>query len=194
MTEFNCDTVLWNAFRKGDRQAFERLYQEYYAALYHYGHSITPETNTVRDGIQTLFIDLWRRRTHLRDTDQVKPYLHQGLRRLLVKDLQKQRKPYPPDFYSEMVLPSHEACTIVLETTDLKRKKLQEAVQTLTQKQREVIHLRFYENLDNQAIASLMGISVNTVYNLTSLAISHLRSQLKNQKELFLLVLLILFR
>ena len=185
--------VLWNAFRKGDQRAFERLYQEYYATLYHYGHSITPETDTVRDGIQTLFIDLWRRRTHLRDTDQVKPYLYQGLRRLLVKDLQRQRKPYPPDFYSELVLPSHEACTIGLETSDLRKRKLREAVQTLTPKQREVIHLRFYENLDNQAIATLMGITVNTVYNLASLAISHLRTQLKGQKELFLLLLLTFF-
>ena len=193
MSKFNCDTVLWNAFRKSDRRAFECLYREYYSALYHYGHSITSETDTVRDGIQTLFIDLWRRRTHLRDTDQVKLYLYQGLRRLLVKDLQRQRKPYPPDFYSEMVLPSHEACTIMLETTDLKKKKLQEAVQTLTQKQQEIIHLRFYENLDNQAIAILMGVTVNTVYNLASLAISNLRSQLKNQKELFLLLLLTFF-
>ena len=193
MSEDNRDTVLWNAFRQGNRQAFERLYQEYYAALYHYGHTITPETDIVRDGIQTLFIDLWRRRTHLRDTDQVKPYLYRGLRRLLVKDLQRQRKPYPPDFYLETVLPSHEACTIGLETTDLRKKKLLEAVQTLTPKQREVIHLRFYENLDNEAIATLMNITVNTVYNLASLAISNLRSQLKSQKELFILLLLTFF-
>ena len=193
MNEDNRDTVLWNAFRQGNRQAFERLYQEYYAALYHYGHTITPETDIVRDGIQTLFIDLWRRRTHLRDTDQVKPYLYRGLRCLLVKDLQRQRKPYPPDFYSETALPSHEACTIGLETSDLRKRKLQEAVQTLTPKQREVIHLRFYENLDNEAIASLMGITVNTVYNLASLAIGNLRAQLKNQKELFLSLLLMLF-
>lgn len=193
MSEDNQDAMLWDAFRRGDRRAFEQLYRKYYAALRHYGSSITPETDTVRDGIQTLFIDLWRRRTHLRDMKQVKPYLFQALRRLLVKDIQKQRKLYPPEFYIEPVLPSPEAYSIDLETTDLKKKKLLRAVKTLTQKQQEVIHLRFYENLDNRAIASLMGITVDSVYNLVSLAISNLRTQLKGHTELFLLSLAVLF-
>ena len=189
MSEHHRDTILWNAFRQGDRQAFERLYQEYYAALYHYGHSVTPDTEFVRDGIQTLFIDLWRRRDHLHPTDRIKPYLYQGLRRLLVKELQKQRKFSSQESYADTLLPSPEEGAIILETAGFRQRKVQEAVQTLTQKQQEVIYLRFYENLDNQTIATLMGITVNTVYNLASLAISNLRSQLKNQKELFFLLL-----
>lgn len=193
MRECSRDIVLWNAFRRGDRQAFERLYQEYYPALYHYGHSISPETDTVRDGIQTLFIDLWRRRIHLQPTDQIKPYLYQGLRRVLIRNCQEQRKLCSQNSYTDTLLPSPEERMIVLETAGFRQRKVREAVRALTQKQQEVIHLRFYENLDNQTIATLMGITVNTVYNLVSLAVSNLRSQLKDQKELFLSLLLLLF-
>lgn len=181
---------LWNAFRKGNRQAFEGLYRSHYAALYHYGHRITSDTEAIRDSIHTLFIDLWRRREYLGETDQLRPYLYQGLRRLLVKYLKAQRKVYAHDAITAALLPSQEEVLITSEKNRNQKIKLQQALEALTNKQREVMYLRFYERLDNQAIAKRMDITVNTVYNLVSLALNHLRQLLKNPTDLLFLLLM----
>lgn len=184
---------LWNAFRRGNRKAFDCLYRSHYTALYHYGHRIAPDTEIVRDSIQTLFIDLWCRREYLGETDQVRPYLYQGMRRLLVKQLQLQRKTYARDMPVATGLPSREEEFITSEKNNRQKKKLQQALQALSYKQREVVYLRFYENLDNQAIAKRMDITVSTVYNLASLAFVNLRRLLKNQSDHLFLLLLFLF-
>lgn len=184
---------LWNAFRKGNLQAFEWLYRLHYTALYHYGHRITSDTEIIRDSIHMLFIDLWRRREYLRDTDQVRPYLYQAMRRLLVRHLKSQRKVYIQDSLAATFLSSQEEDFITSEKNNHQKEKLQEALQTLSRKQREVVYLRFYEKMDNQAIAKRMDITVNTVYNLVSLALASLRRLLKNQtNQLFLLLLFLL--
>lgn len=184
---------LWNAFRKGNRQALECLYRSHYTALYHYGHRITSDTELVRDSIQTLFIDLWRRREYLGKTDQLRPYLYQGIRRLLVKQLKSQRKIYAQDALLTTTQSSQEENPMSSEENNYQKEKLQEMLQTLSRKQREVVYLRFYENLDNQAIAKRMDITVNTVYNLASLALTNLRGRLKNSSDQFFLLLLLLF-
>lgn len=168
------------------------MYRVHYTALYHYGHRITPDTELIRDSIQILFIDLWRRRTYLGDTERLRPYLYQGLRRLLIRQLKTQRETSVQVDFATPALASQEEHFITSEKKNDQEKKLQEAMQALSRKQQEVVYLRFYENLDNQTIAKRMDITVNTVYNLVSLALNNLRRLLKNQTDPLLLLLLLL--
>ncbi|MDF9798884.1 RNA polymerase sigma factor (sigma-70 family) [Catalinimonas alkaloidigena] len=181
---------LWNAFRKGDRQAFERLYRLHYTAIYHYGYRFTTDTETIRDTVQTLFVDLWRRREHLGDTNQVRPYLYQGMRRLLVKQLNAQREVHTQNMLAVTIQSSHEDDLIASEKTSLQMLKIQDAIQSLSHKQQEVVYLRFYENMDNQSIAERMDIHINTVYNLAYLAMTNLRRLLKKPTDQFFLLML----
>ncbi len=48
----------------------------------------------------------------------------------------------------------------------------------LGRRQRAIVVLRFYEDLDHAAIASTLGISVGTVKSQLSRALAHLRSSL----------------
>ncbi|MEM6844119.1 MAG: sigma factor [Bacteroidota bacterium] len=82
----------WRSFLRGDSSAFEEIYNEYYECLYQYGRHLTPDENIVRDSIQTLFVDLWQRKEHLSITLNVQGYLLKALRRVIIKQLQKQRK------------------------------------------------------------------------------------------------------
>ncbi|MGD1893233.1 MAG: RNA polymerase sigma factor [Cyclobacteriaceae bacterium] len=178
-------TICWKNFLQGDSSAFEEIYNRYYERLYQYGRHLTPDENIVRDSIQTLFVDLWQRKEHLSITLNVQGYLLKALRRVIIKQLQKQRKvistPLP-------IVDSEEDRTILRESEEENQKSMQRALSQLTPHQREVIHLRFYANLSNQQIASTLNISVNTVYNIISLSIAKLRIQYTRSDFILILI------
>ena len=86
MAHFTNDIDLWRSFRKGDKNAFENLYQSYFKVLGHYGFRLTPDAQHIEDAIQDLFIDLWRRKEYLSDPDNVKFYLFRALRNQLLRN------------------------------------------------------------------------------------------------------------
>ena len=52
------------------------------------------------------------------------------------------------------------------------------ALQALTKRQQEAIHLKFYSNLSYKEVATMMSISVDSIYNLISKAIDSLQHEL----------------
>ncbi|MEK6481744.1 sigma-70 family RNA polymerase sigma factor [Catalinimonas sp. 4WD22] len=178
-------SLLWHSFRQGSMSAFEQIYQSHYHSLYVYGMKIYSNSEMVRDAIQTLFIDLWRRRDHLGDTDHIKFYLFKGLRRVLISLLKNERKKLDVDSYQHLVHNSMQHDTEDLQDQSL---HLKNAVNKLSKKQREVIYLRYYENLSCEEVADIMKININTVYNNLSLAIKNLRVHM-DENLLYLLLL-----
>ncbi|MNY66103.1 RNA polymerase sigma factor [compost metagenome] len=57
------------------------------------------------------------------------------------------------------------------------RKKIGQALQKLTDRQREVIYLRYYEEFSYPEIAEIMGLTLKGTYKLMGRAIETLRSQ-----------------
>ncbi len=175
----------WKSFLQGDKAAFEEIYNRYYERLYQYGKHLTPNENIVRDGIQTLFVDLWQRKEHLSITPNVQGYLFKALRRVIIRQLQDQRK---VAIHSPLVSPSPEEEIIQEETNDLNHRQVHQALAELTQHQREVVHLRFFANFSNQQIAHTLNISVNTVYNIISLSLAKLRTHYVGKNTILILL------
>src|SRR5690606_33786846 len=77
---------LWAAFKKGDRQAFNGLVTIFYESLYRYGARLSADHRMVEDCLQDLFLDLWRRREFIAETEHVKFYLLKALRRKIYSE------------------------------------------------------------------------------------------------------------
>jgi RNA polymerase sigma factor (sigma-70 family) len=60
---------------------------------------------------------------------------------------------------------------------------VQQAVQELPERQREIIEQRFYRNLSPDEISSSMKLSIDSTYTLLSRAIRQLRKNLKKMKN-----------
>jgi RNA polymerase sigma factor (sigma-70 family) len=58
---------------------------------------------------------------------------------------------------------------------------LQEAFTYLTKRQREVLFLRYYENLSHQEIANVMALTPQSVYNLIHRTLSALKEHLSSR-------------
>lgn len=178
--EFN---VLWRKIREGDDEALENLFCFTYSHLFNYGFQITPQEGLVKDAIQELFLTLWRTHPYLNQAYSVKSYLFHSLRRILLRNLKKQRnrskrnKVYAENFFDDIY--NIEELMIHFETEKQQQEMLLEALGSLTKRQKEAIFLKFYEGATNHEIAQIMGINHQSVYNLIYKAIEKLKEFVK---------------
>ncbi|GAB3271752.1 RNA polymerase sigma-70 factor [Larkinella harenae] len=188
------DELLWKTFKEGHEEAFGELYNRYFKILYSYGSKFTPDKELVRDGIHDLFIELWENRHNLRETTSVKYYLLKAMRYTMIDQLKA--RPWQVVDQSNQVsggfdlVPPHEAHLIAEQLDEEQKERILKALNTLTQRQKEAIYLRFYSNLSYEEIASILSMNVDSSYNLISRAIGVLR---KNITPIGLALLLIRF-
>lgn len=181
------DRLIWLNFQAGDKVAYSSLYDAYFKQLYRYGLKISADANLVQDSIQELFIKLWRTRENLGQPVSTKSYLFESLRRTILKELA--RKHYkvqatlPDDYHFEVCLP-HEFRLIDLQMTEERMLHLEKALQKLTRRQRDAIHLKFYGQLSYEEIAEIMELNVRSVYNLISKALEALYQEINQYDSL----------
>ena len=177
------ESALWHRFQQGDSDALGRLMAMHYPALFHYGSRFTRNTDSIRDGMQDVFVELWNRRENLRllATGQVKPYLMTMLRRLLHEQPLDQEGFTLVQLTDESAqLPatySPEEQLITDERHSHTSHRIRQLIDRLPPRAREAVHLRFFDNLDRVAVAQIMGISEQSVSNLLQEAFRLLRQR-----------------
>ncbi|NIJ54079.1 RNA polymerase sigma factor [Dyadobacter arcticus] len=160
---------LWQRFRAGDSAALGQLAHVHYRALYNYATRFTSDSDFIRDSIQELYLDLWERRSYLSETAFVKSYLLKALRHKLIKEsirLKRFQEPQSAFFDPENTDPSIETNIIEDENVRYQNGRLKQIITLLSKRQQEIIYLRFYQNLDNEDIAQVMGLGRQSVSNL----------------------------
>ncbi|GAB3718046.1 sigma-70 family RNA polymerase sigma factor [Spirosoma flavus] len=171
------DKILWQAFRGGDRKAFETLLNVYYRPLFQYGTKFLKDRDQINDCVQDLFVDLWERRIYLNDARNLKVYLFAALRNLIFKEKKRFLNwEEMPHEWDEPVADTYSENRIISEETHQEQQsQVQKTLVHLTRRQQEIIHLKFYEELSNEQIAELLDISRPAVANLLFQAIRAFR-------------------
>ncbi len=170
---------LWESFVKGDESAFDALYRASFRNLYNYGMNLCHQADLVKDSIHDLYIDLWKYRTKPSRIQTIRAYQYKALRNIILKaQAQNGTLVEVESAYHFSFDNSEETRLILQETQDGQMDKLQTALQLLTQKQREVIFLKFYDQLSYEDVAHVLGISIKATYKLVGRAISFLRERM----------------
>lgn len=170
---------IWAALRDGDREALDQLFRLFYSSLFDYGIKIVADEEIVKDGIQKLFLRLWKNHNSLGQAESVQAYLLFSLRRILLRHItsQKTRSEYSRVYVDELfaVSFSMEEVIIQKELELEKKQELVKAMNHLNPRQKETLFLRYYHGLTNQEIAEVMDINRQSVKNNLSRAIQSLR-------------------
>lgn len=186
------ETVVWQHLQQGNKRALDYFYDTYVQSLYNYGKKITDHEDLIKDCIQDLFIDLWRNSASLQYPQSLKFYLLKSLRYKIIRQLKKEkRKLQIENLFLDMTLdhvPSYEFDLILKQLTIEKRQQLQKGLKKLSNRQREAVVLKFYEELSYEEIASVMSIHPQSVYNLIHQAIDILKKSLAIEITLFALL------
>lgn len=178
-TDHTNSEARWLLFLSGDSQALDTLVKDHYNLLYQYGCKFTRDTGLVKDCIQDLFLFLWQKRTSIRETPSVCHYLMKALRRRLERALTRTKLFVTPgtDYIAFRAIPeeSLEDKIIVDEQSAELAYKIRKGLAALSQRQQEILYLRYYLNADPAQIADIMGLHRQSVYNLLHTAIHQLR-------------------
>jgi RNA polymerase sigma factor (sigma-70 family) len=184
----NEDSKLWSAFKKGDESAFEMLYNKYIKQLGHYGLRLNPNKILVEDAIHDVFIELWKRKEFLSEVDNIKYYLFRVVRNQLNRNMKEEIIEGNEDinyFLDYLSTLSSEQDIISEETESAKKESIKNAINNLSNRQREAIHLRFYQGLSLDEVALIMELPKQVVKNLLSKSYAILRIYLKDSIIIF---------
>lgn len=176
------DQQLWNAFRNGCVNSYALIYQNHFYSLYSYGLKICSEREVVKDCIHDLFIYIWKNREKLITTNSIKYYLYKSLKRRLIDSFRFHQKHFELTEFEVRLetVCSEENNIIVMQTSEVQKKRVLLALEKLTVRQKESLILKFYENLPSEEISHRMSISVEGVYNLVSKALSNFSRNMSN--------------
>jgi RNA polymerase sigma-70 factor (ECF subfamily) len=174
---------LWSELKKGSTSALGSLYDLYVNDLFLFGIQYSKDRAYVMDCIHDLFLDLYKYRTKLAGTDNVKSYLFRSLQRKINKKYSRKIIPLQTDYpFSINDLQTNHAASfeediIQSEKTAEKSAKLTTALETLTKKQKKVLFLRFNQDKSYEEIAEIMRTSIPTARTTIYRAIKMLRRQ-----------------
>lgn len=187
------DSEVWAAFRQGDERAYAAIYEQHAAALYEYGVRLVQDEFLVRDALHDLFVKLWTKRAKLGSIDNIRYYLLTGLRNALLdkkrRDQRYQHVSLDDDAPFQLSFsPEAEA----LQQQELREQSAQllAAMEKLSPRQKQVIYLRYYEELEYAQIAELLAINIKGVYKLTARALDALKEIMDVPRPLLLALLL----
>ena len=181
---------VWKAYRLGSQEAYLKLFDTYYPGLSAYGNRLQNSKQYTDDAVQELFMELWDRRHRVPEVLQVKAYLFKALKRKMLKANASLHTELD-GLEGELLASNIEASIIEREQTDAVLASLEKACLSLTPRQREIIHLRFYEGLDYQEIADISAIGVSRVYNLMYEAMKRLKEFMEEHHLTLFLCLII---
>lgn len=167
----------WHLFRLGDEAAFKLLFEHYSPLLFNYGYKFTQEEGLIEDSIQEFFLKIWYNRDSINDTASVKNYLYKAFRRTLTAHIERsnRKRNIPVESLPFDIELPHDTKIMRRERLEEIKTQLEEALLKMTARQREVIHLRFFEELSYEEIADIMGLSVKDLYKLFYRAMDSLR-------------------
>jgi RNA polymerase sigma factor (sigma-70 family) len=173
------DHQLWNRIRNEDKHCLSVLYSRYHPRLFNYGFKIVQNDEFNKDCIQELFCSIWEQRKTVSNVHSVNSYLYVSMRRTIFNKLRKDRsqvkrntlfaKEYS-DYESDI-----ETLIINSEFENEYNHLLKNALCDLSNRQKEIIELKYIDGLSNSEIAGLLQINRQSVYNHVSEAIKQLK-------------------
>ena len=172
------DQQLWLSFRGGDHDAYNVLVRKHANLLFSYGCKFSKDEDFIKDCIQDVFFELWNRREKISQAASVKAYLFKSLRLRIFREQSKWNNSDSFEdtflFKDEFNIESH---LIQEQTTKEISAKLQTMLTSLTERQKEILYLHFFEDVDHDGIGRIMGLNKQSVYNLLYRSITTLRKK-----------------
>lgn len=182
------DSILWSRLIKGDRDALDQIFLSLYEDLFLYGVKISHNEIRTKDAIQDVFLTLWESKKKLENIQNPKSYIFRSFRnRLLYLTKQSSFRKLTIDKYA------HEKDSFVFSAEDFiisgelshdQHSFLIKILNQLSERQREVVFLKFYGNHSNSEISEIMNMKKQSVANLLARTIQILRDASDHTPEL----------
>ena len=176
------DKDLLSGVRDGDQTAYSKLYSRYAGELLSYGKFLISNNDVIEDAVHDVFINIWSSRQNQIEINNIKSYLFISVRRAIFAKVKKNSK---REFDAEILesrlgsQPSTEDSIINNELEEERILLIRNLINKLSDRQREIIFLRYFQNLNYDEISLLLEIDKKYAYNLTSKAFTYIKENLR---------------
>ena len=164
--------------QKEIKEKFEALFQQHSDVIYRLCLYRTSNEDTAYDLVQETFVRLWKTMSSGKDKEVEKPkqYIYQIARNLII-DYYKRKKTVSLDQLQDKgfdPVASESSAELLTEVSLLK-----DVIESLEEEFRDVIYMRYIEEMKVKHIAEILGISEN----LASVRISRGKKMLREKFE-----------
>ncbi len=179
------DKELIGALKKGNIQAFDKVYYKYSRKLFVFSLKFLKDRQEVEDMIQKVFTVVWERREHLDEEKSIEGYLFKIIRNEIYDQLKLR---IIREHYCNLILNSPEP-----DLDDLEKKRMIERifelVDHLPERRAKIFRMSKEDGLTYKEIAERLNISENTVDTQIRHSLNYLRKEmLKFQKIIVLFI------
>ncbi len=155
------------------------IFEKQFRDLYFYGIKLVPISELVKDTIQDLFTELCDQKQRPREIQNIEAYLFVSLRRELLRRVEKLRKNNSiEETPIESFVFSEEDFLVDKDSGAAVRQQLIKCLDELTDRQREVILLRFKHEMEFVEISKVLDMNVQSVRNLLFRALEKIRKKI----------------
>jgi len=182
MKDFNLyrNEELMQEIKADNMFAFDALYGKYCKRVYKFGYSILKSREEAENLTQDVFLNLWENCHKVEKDSSIKSYIFTIAYNSAISIIRKKARESEFVEYLKSVQEINvEPVDVVLEYNELTN-KLDEIINTLPKRQKEVYLLHKVEALKYNEIAERLHISVNTIENHMSRALRTIREKLGN--------------
>ena len=181
------DHILIRGITNGNETSFATLYSKYVDVLFSYGVGLGYEREIIKDAIQDVFLKLLNHKFADSEISNLKFYLFRSLKNRLI-DLHKNR--IINDELDNCEFDFSIKVSVLDDIIEAENKKILEQrinklLDSLTNRQREAIVLRYVHELEYDKIGALLDMTPKASRKLVSRAMERMRNQ-----ELLLLLIL----
>jgi len=168
-----------------DSKALEQLYDRYTPLLYTLIKKIIQEKELAEEVLSEVFVVIWRQIDHFDfRSSNVYTWMVTLARNKAIdvknRTIGKVTEEYTNDYEKEKILPrlSPEIESVELEEVLGMKEKIEGAMKSLTDAQKYVIELSYFEGLDESGIAEKLKIPSSTVKSKLQVAIGNLMKKI----------------
>lgn len=171
------DDELYGLMKYGDPAAFNTIYERHWGKVYDEAYKRLMNGNQAEEIVQDIFSDLWKTRAS-KNIENLKSYLRVAGKYQVYAIYRKEKSnPKFEEPLEEMALDGKQA-DFSQNEKDLKS-IIADWIATQPPKRRQIIHLRFSEEMETKDIALKLGISQKTVQNQLLTAQAALREYIR---------------
>lgn len=172
----NTDIYLLSHIQKKDKEAFRYLYEHYFTKMVLFAESYLYDEEEARDLVQDIFFKLWDHTPQTEIMLSLKAYLFTSLRNRCLNVLRdrKIRDTHNDKLFEAQLFSGTDDIGI----DETMRERLQQALNTLPKKCKEIFLLKIVHGKKNKEIAAELGLADTTVKTQIQRAYKSMREQL----------------
>ncbi len=186
---------LWLGVLSDNTNALRQIHRQLFSRLYQYGNTLLADDMQADDAVQEIFIKAWTQRQKTGPLKNLNAFFFTLMRRYCLNVIRNkkvaERRLLRFQKTEPVITFSAEDILVEKEMANGVREKIKDLLNGLPTRQKEVIYLKYFNDMNNTEIAEVLEIQYQSVVNLSHKAITYLKANLKYRS---LIILAIVFR